>query len=185
MPKQRKNELIVGSFFYWKLFQRSGVYRADGRTNLTSAGRHSLGTKSHQQALENLRHLDAIKAIELGLADESILDEDNDEQLPLGAGVELYRAHVQRPAVTGGASEQCCLRPSAHGGSAIETSPLSLGTGGESEIYFPGSSHTGCPFCGPPLRRAFTARDMRSSDGPSSGCWRRMSLTMADDLRKF
>jgi integrase len=105
MPKQRQNELIMGGFFHWKLFRRNDVYWADGRTNPTSAGRHSLGTKSRQEALANLRHLDAIKAIELGLADESILNEGNAEQLPLDTGVGLYRAHVRRPAVTGGASE--------------------------------------------------------------------------------
>jgi integrase len=104
MPKQRKNELIMGRFFNWKLFQRKDVYWADGRTNSKSAGRHSLGTKAHHEALDNLRHLDAVKAIELGLADESILAQPGIEQLTLDKGVDLYQAHVQRPPVTGGAS---------------------------------------------------------------------------------
>jgi integrase len=104
MPKQRKNELIMGRFFNWKLFQRKDVYWADGRTNPKSGGRHSLATKVYQEALDNLRHLDAVKAIEVGLADESILDQGGVEQLSLDHGVDLYRAHVQRPLVTGGAS---------------------------------------------------------------------------------
>jgi len=104
MPRKRKNELIMGRFFNWKLFQRKDVYWADGRTNSKSGGRHSLATKDYQKALDNLRHLDAVKAIEAGLADESILDLGGVEQLSLDRGVELYRAHVRRPAVTGGAS---------------------------------------------------------------------------------
>jgi integrase len=104
MPRKRTNEMILGRFFKWKLFQRGGRYWADGRSNPLSAGRHSLAVDTYEAALENLRQLDLIKAIELGLADESVLEEGGVEQLSLESGVELYQAHVRRPAVTGGAS---------------------------------------------------------------------------------
>lgn len=103
MPRQRKNEIIMGQFFKWKVFRRDRVYQADGRGNPQPVGRHSLGTKNHDQAMENLRRLDLVKAVEFGLTDPSIL-RDASEALSLQAGVDLYRAHIQRPAVTGGAS---------------------------------------------------------------------------------
>lgn len=104
MPKERKNELILGQYFTWKLFRRNDTYWADGRSNPNTAGRHSLGTQDHQVALENLRCLDALKAVELGIADQTILNQENVKHLLLDDGVSLYRVHVQRPAVTGGAS---------------------------------------------------------------------------------
>lgn len=110
MPRKRANELVIGRFFTWKLFLRSGVYWADGRTNRQPAGRQSLATKDHVQALENLRHLDTVKAVELGLADECILDEGAVNQLSLDDGVDLYRAHVQRPRVTRGAGPKSWKR---------------------------------------------------------------------------
>ncbi len=110
MPKQRKNELVLGQYFTWKLFQRRATYWADGRSNPVPAGRHSLGTQEHHVALENLRCLDAVKAVELGLADKAILDHGNMEHLLLDDGVALYQGHVQRPAVTGGASKSTSKR---------------------------------------------------------------------------
>ena len=104
MAKQRKNELVIGQFFEWKLFMRNGVYWADGRSNPRSAGRHSLGAKHREEARSNLRQLDVIKAIELGIADEAALAVDVKDQLTLADGVALYQANVQRPAITGGAS---------------------------------------------------------------------------------
>ncbi|HEY4312063.1 MAG TPA: site-specific integrase [Pirellulales bacterium] len=103
MPNKRKNERIVGQYFNWLLYERDGVYQADGRANKPSAARHSLGTKTYQEALEAIKRLDVIKAVELGLADRDLLRAAESELVPLGVGVQFYLAHVQRPRVTGGA----------------------------------------------------------------------------------
>ena len=104
MPAKPKYEVVIAEYLTWHVFRRGEVYQADGRSNKPPAGRHSLGTKSHDAALGNLRRLDLVKAVELGLADASVLHDQNEEKLALARGVDLYRAHVQRPPVTGGAS---------------------------------------------------------------------------------
>ena len=103
MPKKRKNERIVGTHFIWLLGQRDGVYYADGRSNRHAAGRHSLGTKNHAEALEELKKLDLGRAVELGLADRSLLASAPPHQLSLADGRRMYLEHVQRPRVVGGA----------------------------------------------------------------------------------
>ena len=102
MPNKRKNERVIGQFFKWLLYQREGVYQADGRSNKPSPGRHSLETKNHQEALDAVKLLDLVKAVELGLADRQILNQHEGELLPLEVGVQLYLAHVKRPRVTRG-----------------------------------------------------------------------------------
>ncbi len=103
MPAKRKYEVVIGQYFTWHVYRRAEVYQADGRSNKPPAGRHSLGTKGYEEALENLRHLDRIKAVELGLADPSVLNDGDDEMVTLDQGVELYLQHVSRPRVAGGA----------------------------------------------------------------------------------
>lgn len=54
----KSNPLIVKcAFFSWKLFQRSGVFYADGRGGEHDLGKHSLGTRDRADALANLRRL--------------------------------------------------------------------------------------------------------------------------------
>ena len=103
MPAQRKKERVVGTYFVWLLGRRSGVYYADGRSNSRDAGRHSLGTKNHSQALEFLKTLDLVRAVELGLADRTALTAQAQGPLALGEGRRLYMNHAQRPRIVGGA----------------------------------------------------------------------------------
>lgn len=103
MTAKRKHEVVIGEHFTWHVYRRGEVYQADGRSNKPPVGRHSLGTKVYEEALENLRHLDRIKAVELGLANPSILNDGDDELLTLDQGVEVYLRHVSRPRVAGGA----------------------------------------------------------------------------------
>jgi len=110
MPRKRKNEVIPGQYFTWKLTRRNAVYQADGRTNPTGAGRHSLGTKDRTEALEALKQLDLVQAVELGLADRKLLREANVERIDLEEGRQLYMASVAAPEVAGGASEGTCKR---------------------------------------------------------------------------
>ena len=105
MPKKRKHEQMIGQHFTWKLFRRSGVYQADGRSNPVSGGRHSLGTTDRLEAMENLKKLDLFVAVDKGLADRSVLDPDGPAMLPIKQGVELYMEHAKRPAVARGTTK--------------------------------------------------------------------------------
>src|SRR5262245_29344456 len=103
MPTKRKKDRITGTHFVWLLGRRNGVYYADGRSNHNGAGRHSLGTKNYQEAVEALRQLDLLQAAELGLIDRSAVALGPAELLMLEAGRQLYLAHVSRARVVGGA----------------------------------------------------------------------------------
>ncbi len=103
MPRKRKKEQITGTYFLWLLGQRQGVYYADGRSNKPSAGRHSLATRDHAEALTALKQLDLVRAVELGLADKALLAPSSAELLSLAEGRPLYLQHVNRPRVVGGA----------------------------------------------------------------------------------
>lgn len=102
MARRRKNVIVKMSYFSWRIFQRNGVWQADGRSNSRDVGRHSLGSTNYDEALKNLGHLDAIKAVEFHLIEEIpqvILDS---QMLPLKAGRTEYETHIKRPQVTGG-----------------------------------------------------------------------------------
>jgi integrase len=103
MPAKRKKERVVAAHFVWLLGQRGGVWYADGRTNRPSAGRHSLGTKDYDEALQALQRLDLVRAVDLGRADRSALAETPPGLLSLAEGRRLYLEHVSRPRVVGGA----------------------------------------------------------------------------------
>ena len=102
MPRKREKELIIGQFFRWLVGTRAGVYCADGRSNKTDLGRHSLGTRGREEALERIRQLDTRMAIQFGLVDASVLGKTDDPLLSLEDGQEQYLKFVTRPAVQGG-----------------------------------------------------------------------------------
>src|SRR4051812_24621595 len=68
MPRTASRPPVVCAFFSWQLFRRDGVYYADGRGGAHQLGKHSLGTRDHDQALANLRQLDRHMAARRGLA---------------------------------------------------------------------------------------------------------------------
>lgn len=111
MPKKSKYELIQSRFFRWRIMTNQFlVWYADGRSNHLNLGRHSLGTKSKDEAIQLLHQLDAVMAVRHGLADASILGEEDEEQLTLAEGVRLYLKYVGRPEVAGGASPKTVKR---------------------------------------------------------------------------
>ena len=57
MPKNQ-NKSVSCRYFAWRLFRRDGVYYADGR-----GGKHDLGTRDREKALETLHQLDEAKAV--------------------------------------------------------------------------------------------------------------------------
>ncbi len=68
MARKSKQPIIACQYFGWRLFQRDGVYYADGRGGKYDLGKHSLGARNRENAFERLRQLDAHKAVEHGLA---------------------------------------------------------------------------------------------------------------------
>src|SRR2546422_395282 len=83
-------EQLAAHPFRWRLGTREGGNYADGRSNPQNVGRHSLGTRARQEALECLRRLDLVKAVEFGLAKEDLLKECRDALLSLDDGRERY-----------------------------------------------------------------------------------------------
>jgi integrase len=105
MPAMRTNEKIRCQYFAWVIRQnRFGVFFADGRSNEPSQGRLSLDTKDFDEAIEAVRQLDLVKAVDAGLADRAALGPQPQNMLPIKDGVTSYLAHVARSAVTGGAA---------------------------------------------------------------------------------
>lgn len=70
MARRPNEPPIVCRYFTWVLRVRNGVFYADHRGK-HKLGRHSLGTRDRDTAMENLRQLDLQKAIEQGLAQPS------------------------------------------------------------------------------------------------------------------
>jgi integrase len=103
VSKRKKNVKIQCRHFSWILSQRdNGVYYADGRSNSAPVGRHSLGTKNREEALELLAELDQQRAEDLGLAPRTKASTDKVRALPIAEGRALYEKHISRPRVTGG-----------------------------------------------------------------------------------
>jgi integrase len=103
MPRKPKKERVPCEYFSWLLGTRNGVFYADGRSGGRNLGRHSLGTRDRDEALELLRRLDLTKAVDAGLADASLLKSPA-ELLPLEEGRRRYMEYVTRPAIQGGAA---------------------------------------------------------------------------------
>jgi integrase len=93
---------ITCEYFNWLLRRRGNVFQADGRSNRSSAGRHSVDARSEEEAIQNLRQLDRVQAVKLGLADKSILTDSSPGLLLLADGEKRYLDHCRRPAVVGG-----------------------------------------------------------------------------------
>ena len=108
--KRTSSEKVRLLFFIWSLRIRNGVWQADGRGNRVNPGRHSLGTKDHDEAMEKLQLLDKVQAVALGLADPSILSSPKTKSIALDDGKKMYLKHVARPFVTGGGVDKTKLR---------------------------------------------------------------------------
>lgn len=110
MPRKTNKNRVTGEYFVWLVGARAGVYYADGRGSTPDLGRHSLGTRDRTEALDRVRQLDRVKAVEVGLADASVLKAATDDLLPLDEGRTRYLAHVARPTIQGGASPNTVKR---------------------------------------------------------------------------
>jgi len=106
MPKKRQKEAIRGAYFVWLLGRRNGVWQADGRSNPHNAGRHTLETENRNEALKVLHELDLRMAVKLGLADPSVLkQQDGFALLTMEDGRKKYELYCSRPAIERGVTE--------------------------------------------------------------------------------
>lgn len=101
--KKKQSDLINCEYFAWRLRNRKGVFYADGRFGKFNRGKHSLGTKDRDEALENLKQLDRYMAVKFGLVSE--LHPIAGEDIPIQSGWDRYIEHCARPEVMGGTCE--------------------------------------------------------------------------------
>lgn len=99
-PNKDKQK-VACEHFTWLLGKRNGVFYADGRGDVPPLGRFSLATSDHAQAMEALKELDRVKAVEHGKAERSVLLTSG-HTLKLHDGRQLYEEYIKRPVVTGG-----------------------------------------------------------------------------------
>ena len=102
MPRQPKESPIVCDFFVWRLWRRNGVYYADCRGGKFHLGKHSLGTRDREEALERLRQLDQRNAVELGLTEPQAAIVN--DAITIADGWKLYLDYCGRSQVLGGVS---------------------------------------------------------------------------------
>jgi len=108
MSQDKPHNSISGRYFNWRLFRRDGVFYADGRGGKFNLGKHSLGTRDREEALERLRRLDEHKAVELGLAET--MSTIASMTTSIAGGWRLYLEHVDSNQVMGGASKATIKR---------------------------------------------------------------------------
>ena len=84
------------------MFQRDGVYYADGRGGKYKLGKHSLATRDREEARERLKVLDVQKAIELGLAQPEAAKPL--QMISISAGWQTFMDYCGRSPVMGGVS---------------------------------------------------------------------------------
>ncbi len=108
MARQGNRDVFNAEHFTWRFFVRDGVYYADGRGNQPSVGKHSLHTRDRQEALERLRQLDRMKAVELGKCLPSTTP--SMARVTIAEGWQMYLDHARRPEVNGGTSRKTQAR---------------------------------------------------------------------------
>ena len=101
MPRPSNQPLIACEFFAWRLFSRSGVWYADGRSNNPILGKQSLNTTDREKALVRLRQLDRVMAQQRGLCKEVHIA-GSSNKIAIDAGWEIHTRHVTRPEILGG-----------------------------------------------------------------------------------
>lgn len=106
--QNKHNNSIPGRYLSWRLFRRDGVYYADGRGGKYKIGKHSLGTRDREKALEKLHRLDQAKAIELGIAEAAPTVMPS--TTTISDGWQRYLEYGRSNRVMGGASEATIKR---------------------------------------------------------------------------
>ncbi len=106
MSRDSKTLTVTCQFYRWMLFQRNGVFYADGRAN--DLGKHSLATRDAEQARINLDKLDRQMAVDRGLAKP--VAGTPSAAISICDGWRSYLEHCGRPGVMGGVSANSLKR---------------------------------------------------------------------------
>lgn len=113
MGKHNSSKTIRCRYYTWKLFRRGTIYYADGRGNATNLGKHSLNSKTEEDALQKLQFLDEAMARKTGLIPrepEPVVVSDNKVPISIADGWAKFIEHCDRPAVMGGVSRNTLKR---------------------------------------------------------------------------
>lgn len=108
MPRKSKESPNVCQYFTWGLFCRDGVWYADGRGGKYDLGKHSLGTRDYDEALDRLKILDRQKALELGLAEAS--EHEPIATITIAEGWKLFLESSERASILGGVAPKTAQR---------------------------------------------------------------------------
>lgn len=100
MPKRRKSIQIRCRYFEWLLSCRNGVWQADGRSNPTDVGRHSLGTRDAAEAERLVHELDEAQAANIGLIESRPTKFETG--FTISEGIKSFEKHFSRPQIRGG-----------------------------------------------------------------------------------
>lgn len=104
MSRKSNEPPVRCEFFKWRLFQRDGVYYADGRcSGQSGVAKHSLGTRDRGEAMSRLQMLDRKLAIDQGLC--APVAQSSPEELAIEEGWRRYMEHCERPQVMRGVSQ--------------------------------------------------------------------------------
>ena len=104
MARRNNNEPIIvpARYFTWRLSKRNEYWQAVGRSNQPNAGRHSLGTKNRDEAMQLVHDLDVKIAVDFGIANRSQLKNVGRSMLGIPDGISIFEKHIARPEVAGG-----------------------------------------------------------------------------------
>lgn len=108
MPRKPTRTPICCRYFTWRLFQRDGVWYADGRTKEINLGKHSLGTRDYQEAVIELQQLDGQMAVDQGLADPHAIAQT--DAICIAEGWKLYLEYCGRSQGLGGVAPKSLQR---------------------------------------------------------------------------
>jgi hypothetical protein len=108
MSKFKPSPIVSGRYFPWRLFRRGGIYYADGRGGAFDLGKHSLGTRDREQALQQLSQLDELKAAELGLVEAA--PPNLPSTTTISEGWRQYLEQIDSSQVMGGVSQATIKR---------------------------------------------------------------------------
>lgn len=100
MPKPRKSIVVKCRNAVWKLPVRNGVFQADGRSNPTDFGRHSLGTRDEAEARILVHELDKVMAAKLGIIEAE--PKTPRAGLTISDAIARFKKYKSRPIITGG-----------------------------------------------------------------------------------
>lgn len=108
--KPTKREKLYCPHYHWTLYQRQGVYYADGRSNVPNLGRNSLDVTSRDEAIAAVTDLDLRMAVKHGKVQSTEATASSSQQLTIEEGINIYLQYAGRSPSLGGAKHSTIKR---------------------------------------------------------------------------